>query len=617
MSPLRHRSDKHQQRVLARMLKIFESQPAEELQRLIRIVQSYFQVKSVVISLLDDHRQWFLYHCNFSLPEPPINHSFCVHTVDGDAPLIVPDTLEDRRFANNPLVTGEPRVRFHASYPLHLSTGKAFGALCLYHDQPRLFSPPDLEQLGDLAFIVQTTLQKVEMQANAELVREKFQHMESINQQIFSRAAVGLALIMPDMKPVKINAALCNILGYSEELLLTLPVEQVVYPDDLPALIATHQRLLSGEISQDMAQRRYFRADGSVIWMLVSISALYNPNGSIFGLQVALHDLSQLKATEQALRELSQELEQRVEQRTQELMLSHQFIQDITDHIPALVSCISPDNHFTFTNRHLRKLLGDEQQDYYQQDIHNIMQPPELALFLPRLEESRQKRLPMSFEHTVHTLNNQFITYHTELVPAARPEDGTYILSTDISRLTALRDRLVFEANHDHLTGLPNRRAVINHLTRIINKKHRKPLALLFFDINNFKHYNDQFGHGFGDRVIKVFARLLRRNTRAYDFIGRLSGDEFLMVIHEQSCLPREVQIIGEKLKNRIEKPVKIFNQTITLSASIGTAFLPQGATLNINELIRQADAAMYEDKRRFQRPIKEPADEPNRAEKE
>ncbi|GAB7208284.1 hypothetical protein OS21_47850 [Dickeya oryzae] len=90
---------------------------------------------------------------------------------------------------------------------------------------------------------------------------------------------------------------------------------------------------------------------------------------------------------------------------------------------------------------------------------------------MPRLEESRQKQHPASFEHEVGMPDGQHVTLHTELVPAESPELGTYILSTDITYLTELRDRLSFEANHDHLTGLPNRRAVISYLQRLAGKK--------------------------------------------------------------------------------------------------------------------------------------------------
>ncbi|WKV50695.1 bifunctional diguanylate cyclase/phosphodiesterase [Dickeya fangzhongdai] len=598
-----HRCSEEQQDILARMLNIFDTQPAEELPRLTRITRTFFQVKSVVISLVNNERQWFLSKANFPRKEPDIEFSFCVHTVSANAPLVIPDTLLDERFAANPMVTGNDPIRFHAGYPLRSSLGTPLGALCLYHHQPRAFSDEDMQQLSDLAFIVETVLHKVEMQAREAIARERLYQSDYVSQQIFSRAAIGLALIAPDKRPLKFNHAFCDMLGYDEETLLTLPVDKVVHPDDMPQLISDHDLLMGSNLLESTQQRRYIRADGSELWAQVSISVLYNPDGGKFGLLLALTDLSDQKASEQALRSLSLELEHRVEQRTAELRQSHQFIQDITDHIPAMISCINPNNVLVFANRHLRKLMGHEHDTLYQRDIGEIFRPQELALFLPKLEESRQKQLSLSFEHVLDMPDGQLTTFHTELVPAASTELGTYILSTDITHLTVLRDQLAFEANHDHLTGLPNRRAVISYLNRQAGKKRRGALALLFFDINNFKYYNDCFGHDFGDRVIKTFARLLRQNTRSYDFIGRLAGDEFLMVIHEQRNLATEIRAITQKLKAKIEKPITIRQQTITLSASVGRAILPQGAPLNANELIRQADTAMYQAKRRHVSP--------------
>ncbi|WP_035341433.1 diguanylate cyclase, partial [Dickeya sp. DW 0440] len=391
------------------------------------------------------------------------------------------------------------------------------------------------------------------------------------------------------------------MLGYDEATLLALPVESVVHPDDMPTLNHEHRLLIDNDLSESTQLRRYVRADGSDLWALVSISVLFQPDGSKFGLLLALTDLSQQKATEQTLLDLSQELEKRVDQRTAELRQRNRFIQDLTDNIPAMISCITPDNRLSFANRHLRKLLEKltGHNPPFERDIHELFRPQELGLFMPKLEESRQKQQALSFEHVLDMPDGNPITFHTELVPATSLELGTYILSTDITHLTVLRDQLAFEANHDHLTGLPNRRAVISYLNRQASKKRRGALALLFFDINNFKSYNDRFGHDFGDRVIKTFARLLRKHTRSYDFIGRLSGDEFLMIIHEQRNLLSEIRIITQKLKERIEKPVTIRNQLITLSASIGHAILPKGVPLDANALIRQADTAMYRAKRR------------------
>ncbi|WP_035341435.1 GAF domain-containing protein, partial [Dickeya sp. DW 0440] len=197
MIPSRHRDNENQQQILERMLAIFDAQPAEEMTRLTRITRRFFQINSVVISLVNHERQWFLSSANFPHQEPAIEFSFCIHTVTANTPLVIPDTRLDARFASNPLVSGPQAIRFHASYPLRSTTDVPLGALCLYHDQPRTFDEEELQQLSDLAFIVQTGLQKVEMQAREAIAQEQLYQSDYINQQIFSRAAIGLALVRP------------------------------------------------------------------------------------------------------------------------------------------------------------------------------------------------------------------------------------------------------------------------------------------------------------------------------------------------------------------------------------------------------------------------------------
>ncbi|OSN04785.1 GGDEF domain-containing protein [Lonsdalea iberica] len=139
---------------------------------------------------------------------------------------------------------------------------------------------------------------------------------------------------------------------------------------------------------------------------------------------------------------------------------------------------------------------------------------------------------------------------------------------------------------------------MISYLNQLATKQRQHGLALLFFDLDNFKHYNDRYGHEFGDRVIKTFARVLGQNTRPKDLIGRLSGDEFVMVLHEQQDLDREVDELCRVLKERFQKPLRIRGQDIELSASVGIAILGKNDRLDVNHFIHQADTAMYQAKR-------------------
>lgn len=127
----------------------------ERFDRLTRLAKKIFQVPVVLISLLDRERQWMLACEGLGTRETPRSISFCSHAILQDGPFIVNDASHDERFHDNPLVTGEPYIRFYAGYPVHLPDGAVAGTLCLIHSTPRGFSDEDIACLRDLAFIVE------------------------------------------------------------------------------------------------------------------------------------------------------------------------------------------------------------------------------------------------------------------------------------------------------------------------------------------------------------------------------------------------------------------------------------------------------------------------------
>ena len=106
-----------------------------------------------LISLVDEERQWFKSCVGLSAKETSRDASFCAHVVYSQTPMIVADTFQDIRFADNPLVINEPRIRFYAGYPLILNDGSCIGTLCLLDTRPRSLRRSDIERLHDLADI--------------------------------------------------------------------------------------------------------------------------------------------------------------------------------------------------------------------------------------------------------------------------------------------------------------------------------------------------------------------------------------------------------------------------------------------------------------------------------
>ena len=171
-------------------------------------------------------------------------------------------------------------------------------------------------------------------------------------------------------------------------------------------------------------------------------------------------------------------------------------------------------------------------------------------------------------------------------------------LVQDITARTLAEVQLRQIATHDPLTGLCNRRALTERLEQSVSrlKRNGSALALLFIDLDGFKHVNDQHGHNAGDEVLCEVARRLLNITREIDVVARLGGDEFV-VLAESDVSMASVNTMCERIMQALETPCNFSSGDTRVSASIGVALCPP-VVHDAVELIRVADAAMYEAKR-------------------
>lgn len=155
-------------------------------------------------------------------------------------------------------------------------------------------------------------------------------------------------------------------------------------------------------------------------------------------------------------------------------------------------------------------------------------------------------------------------------------------------------DRL---ANHDPLTGIPNRSYFQIYLEHAISQCARSggQVSLLFIDLDRFKHINDSRGHEVGDEVLRIVADRLGGSLRGDDFLARLGGDEFAVVMSHPKTL-RAARRVAMKLLEALSQPFRIDNRSYTITASIGISVCPDDAS-DANTLLRQADMAMYKAK--------------------
>ncbi|MCE0494794.1 EAL domain-containing protein [Vibrio salinus] len=149
-------------------------------------------------------------------------------------------------------------------------------------------------------------------------------------------------------------------------------------------------------------------------------------------------------------------------------------------------------------------------------------------------------------------------------------------------------------ANYDQLTGLPNRRFIIEKLTEDLAevKTSNQDLSILYFDIDSFKNINDRMGHETGDALLNIVSQKVLTCLHNHCILARLAGDEFLIVLNEGAQIDSAIQV-AQKIVNEFQSPIMVNNWNITTSVSIGIAKASQ-ADYNLDTLISYADVAMY-----------------------
>ena len=165
---------------------------------------------------------------------------------------------------------------------------------------------------------------------------------------------------------------------------------------------------------------------------------------------------------------------------------------------------------------------------------------------------------------------------------------------TDISQRKEQDDKILHQAHFDNLTGLPNRFLSLDRLKQLLRKAERNNnlVAVLFLDLDDFKKVNDSLGHDTGDQLLIKAAQRLSHQLRAGDTVGRLGGDEFIVLLGGLKN-PQEVQPVANNLLKQFRKAFNVDDREFILTLSIGVSIYPNDA-LNSSDLLQKADSAMY-----------------------
>ncbi len=272
-----------------RSLCILDTPSEERFDRITRSAAYLFKVPIALVSLVDAGRQWFKSKVGLEAQETSREVSFCGHAILARELFVVENALLDPRFADNPLVTGAPFIRFYAGMPLRGPGNALLGTLCLIDREPRAFSRADRDSLQDLGGWAERELSQMALQEALSQAAEG---------EIFFHLSPDLACIVGlDGHLLKVNPAMAGTLGFPETELLTRPFLDFVHPEDA-AKAALLLRAPPGEDPHRQTELRARRKDGRE---LVLAWAFARHEGAVYA---AARDITDLRISQETRRRL-------------------------------------------------------------------------------------------------------------------------------------------------------------------------------------------------------------------------------------------------------------------------------------------------------------------------
>jgi PAS domain S-box-containing protein len=284
---------------------ILDTDPELPYDEIVQLVAHICQTPIALVSLVDEGRQWFKARRGLAAPETSRDVAFCAHVVETGHRLIVEDARRDERFADNPLVTGDPHLVYYAGVPLETAEGLTLGTLCALDHQPRVLSAEQLDMLAALSRLVMRQLdlrlaERERLAAEADLGEAKQLAGEAkqvaekavrLRQRLFEASLDMSCIAGFDGYFKEINSAWSTTLGWSREELMAKPFVEFVHPDDRATTISS---LSQGDHISVRFENRYETKSGEYRWLAWSSA----PDMTNELLLATARDVTVLKARE-------------------------------------------------------------------------------------------------------------------------------------------------------------------------------------------------------------------------------------------------------------------------------------------------------------------------------
>ena len=289
----------------------------------------------------------------------------------------------------------------------------------------------------------------------------------------------------------------------------------------------------------------------------------------------------------------SAELSEEVHRRNSEARFST-LVQNSTD----LITVLGADNTILYQSPSIERVLGYTPEDVTGKSFELLLHAEEQGRLLRRLNDGagatgRDEVIECLLQHQDGSLRH-FEILHTDLLADAAV-GGIVLNGRDVSERKAFEEQLSHQAFHDPVTHLANRALFNERVRHAVARTLREGIgmAVLFVDLDDFKTVNDSLGHAAGDRVLLEVAQRISASIRAADTAARFGGDEFAVLLEDVADLQAAAET-AERILDALGQTLELEHNDLSIRASLGISVAEPGTATDADELIRNADAAMY-----------------------
>ncbi|MES2207567.1 MAG: EAL domain-containing protein [Pseudomonadota bacterium] len=430
-------------------------------------------------------------------------------------------------------------------------------------------------------------------QIEAEIYNRNAQALHLLNKQLYTselhvrnileNAPIGMATVSLKGNFISPNQALCQIVGYSKSELKTLTFQRITHPDDLDLDLANVQRLLDGAIQSYKMEKRYIRKNGNIVWIQLTASLVRDQYHKPMHFIAQIEDITERK---QAAFELIREKER--------LRVTLSSIGDavITTDTTGNITYLNPVAE-TLTGWKSEEAIGLPLTTVFHivsEETGETIPSPVESILKNEIVENASKSVALIQRSGTR------LPIDDSAAPIKGPNGeilGMVLVFHDVSYAREMTAAMTYQATHDALTDLINRREFERRLALALQSGHEhQDHTLLYLDLDQFKIVNDTCGHIAGDELLRQLTVLLRDKLRKNDLLARLGGDEFGILL--QNCTTEPAKDIAELVRQTISDFNFVWlDKKFPIGVSIGLVSFTNGDSL-LPDIMRMADAACY-----------------------